>query len=233
MIIRAVFTKRNYLRYISHLDMVRLFHRTFNMAMIPVKYSEGFNPHPKFSIGNPLSLGVESEEEYLDLEMEGDMDVKEFIEKMNKSLPEDIRILRAISLEKATSVSAMIEWSFYELKFLLNGQMELEELTNLLNKYLENEEILMKRMKKKGRSKIEVEINIRPLIGNLVVKERDKDGFVVLNGLLKSGERGNLKPVDLIEVLERDLSLGIDLESVLIKRIGQFAQENDRIYKPL
>lgn len=211
--------------------MVRLFHRTFNRAMIPIKYSEGFNPHPKFSIGNPLSLGVESEEEYIDIEMEKDMDIDIFIDKMNAALPEDIKILRAIALDKAKSVSAMIEWSFYELKFL--GEVDLSELSKSLEKWLENDEILMKRMRKKGKGKIEVEINIRPLIGNIVVKEKDQDGFIVLNSLLKSGEHGNLKPMDFLSVVERDLALGIDLESIMIKRIGQFAQDKDRIYKPL
>lgn len=211
--------------------MVRLFHRTFNMAMIPIRYSEGFNPHPKFSIGNPLSLGVESEEEYIDIDMDKDMDVDLFIDKMNNALPDDIRILRAVSLEKATSVSAMIEWSYYELKFL--GDIDVDLLSKAIEKWLENDEILMKRMKKKGRGKIEVEINMRPLIGNARVEAKDEDGFIVLNSLLKSGEHGNLKPLDFIKGMERDLSLGIDLESVMIKRIGQYAQENDKIYKPL
>ncbi len=213
--------------------MVRLFHRTFNMAMIPIKYSEGFNPHPKFSIGNPLSLGVESEEEFIDIEMDKDIGVEEFIKKMNSALPEDIRILRAVALEKASSVSAMIEWSFYELKFMTEKEIDLNSLSDTLQKWLEKDEILSKKMKKKGRSKVEVDVNIRPLIGNLVVKDRDEDGFVVLNSLLKSGEHGNLKPINFIEAMEKDLSLTIDLESLMIKRIGQFAQENDKIYKPL
>ncbi len=211
--------------------MVRLFHRTFNMVMIPIKYSEGFNPHPKFSIGNPLSLGVESEEEYIDIEMERDMDIELFIDKMNEALPDDIKILRAISLEKASSVSSMIEWSYYELRFL--GDTDLNMLSKAIEKWLENDEILMKRMKKKGKGKIEIEINIRPLIGNLKVEKRDEDGFILLNSLLKSGERGNLKPIDFLHVMERDLSLGMDLDSIMIKRIGQYAQENDKIYKPL
>ena len=90
MIIRALFTKKNYLRYISHLDLVRLFHRTFNRSQLQIKYSEGFNPHPKFSIANPLSLGIESEGEYIDIELENDIKIDEFIDRMNKALPQDI-----------------------------------------------------------------------------------------------------------------------------------------------
>ncbi len=213
--------------------MVRLFHRTFNMSMIPIKYSEGFNPHPKFSIGNPLSLGVESEEEYMDIEMDKEMDIDEFIERMNNALPEDIQILRAAFLEKAPAVSSMIEWSFYELKFMIESEIDLNELSRIIQLWLEKDQILMKKMKKKGKGKVEVDVDIKPLIGNLVVKEKNEDGFIVLNSLLKSGEHGNLKPINFLETMERDLSIGMDLESIMLKRLGQYAQEDSQIYKPL
>lgn len=213
--------------------MVRLFHRSFNRAMLPVKYSEGFNPHPKFSIANPLSLGIESEEEYVDIEMEIDIPVEEFIQRMNEALPDDIRILRGKYLEKKDSISSLLEWSFYELKFFLNNDLDFINLQDKLDQWLKNEEIKMKRMKKKGKTKIEVEVNIRPLIGNIVVKGRDEYDFIVINALLKTGEVGNLKPLDFIETIKRDLEIDIDIESIMIKRIAQYAVENGKIYSPI
>lgn len=201
--------------------------------MIPVKYSEGFNPHPKFSIANPLSLGIESEEEYVDIEMERDISINEFIEKMNLALPDDIRILRGKYLEKKDSISSILEWSFYEIKFFVIGDLDSNTFQEKLDKWLEQEEIMMKRMRKKGRAKIEVEENIRPSIGNIVVKGRDEEGFIVLNTLLKTGEIGNLKPMDFTETIKRDLKVDIDMESVMIKRVAQYAEENGKIYSPI
>ena len=83
---RVKFIKTGYLKYLSHLDLVRLFIRAFSRANIPVKFSEGFNPHPKFSIGNPLPLGTESLAEYMDIELIEDMDPKEFMQKLNPIL---------------------------------------------------------------------------------------------------------------------------------------------------
>ena len=97
--LRVKFTKESYLKYISHLDLMRLFNRTFRRADIPIKYTEGFNPQPKFSIANPLALGIESISEYMDIELEEEMPVEDFIEKMNKELPKQIRILEGKYIE--------------------------------------------------------------------------------------------------------------------------------------
>ena len=116
MILRIKFNKKNYLRYISHLDLMRLFQRSFNKANIPIKYSEGFNPHPKFSIGAPLSLGIESNEEYMDIDLEY-MAVDEFIERMNGVLPKDIQIISGKYLEREESLNSIIAWESMKFNF--------------------------------------------------------------------------------------------------------------------
>ena len=59
-----VFSKTGLVKYISHLDMLRLFKRAFRRAGIELAYSQGFNPHPKMGFAQPLSLGYEAEAEY-------------------------------------------------------------------------------------------------------------------------------------------------------------------------
>ena len=70
-----VFSKTGYIRYTSHLDLLRLFKRAFRRAGIPVAYSHGFNPHPKMSFAQPLSLGYAAEEELLEFETEDPFDM--------------------------------------------------------------------------------------------------------------------------------------------------------------
>lgn len=60
------FTKVNDMKYISHIDLIRYFERLFIRADIPITYTQGFNPHPKFRFSLALPLGVESISEYLD-----------------------------------------------------------------------------------------------------------------------------------------------------------------------
>lgn len=233
MKIRALFTKKNYLRYISHLDLVRLFHRSFNRSQVPIKYSEGFNPHPKFSIANPLSLGIESEGEYIDVELAKDIKIEDFISRTNKALPEDIQIIKAVEINNEQSISAIIDWAYYEIKFILNKENNIEDLSKDIEKWIKSDEVLITRLKKKGRNKVQIEVNIIPSIGNVVVKDKDENDFIVINTLLKTGENGNLKPMDFIEAMNRDLSLDMDLESVMIKRLALYAEENGNIYNPL
>jgi radical SAM-linked protein len=91
-----VFSKKNDLKFISHLDLMRLFSRAFRRAGIPVKITEGFNPHPKFSIKRALKLGVESENEEASVVLTQALAPLDFTQRLNNQLPEGIFIKSAI-----------------------------------------------------------------------------------------------------------------------------------------
>lgn len=231
MILRVKFYKKNYLKYISHLDLLRLFQRSFNRADIPINYSQGFNPHPKFSIANPLALGMESEEEYMDIELDY-MPEEEFIEKMNMILPKDVQIIKAEYIENEESVAALIAWAFYEIKFNLFDNISKENLQDIFNTWLSQDEIMITKIKKKGKKTTEKEQNIKSLICNVVIKDINNN-HVLLEVLLKSGSNGNLKPTDFMELFVRDNPIEIDMDSITIKRLALYAEKNNNIYKPL
>ena len=233
MIIRVRFTKLGYLKYLSHLDLVRLFTRNFSRSNVPIKYSEGFNPHPKFSIGNPLSLGIESESEYMDVEFEEDISPEEFSRRMNEVLPKEIQIIDAKEIDSKASLSSIVKWSHYEIHLWIQEENKRIELREKLDSLLEREEIIIKKKKKKGKKKIEVDVNIIPWIGNVKFKEIDNEGYVVIQALLKTGEEGNLKPTELVYAMDETLSLGISLEMTRIKRLDALAEADGEIYRPL
>ena len=87
------------MKYISHLDLMRLFMRAIRRAELPVKMTEGFNPHPKFSIKRALKLGVESNNEEATIVLEELVEPEEFKEKLQKQLPEGIEV-KEVCLEK-------------------------------------------------------------------------------------------------------------------------------------
>ncbi|KPK23033.1 MAG: hypothetical protein AMJ70_04475, partial [Dehalococcoidia bacterium SG8_51_3] len=65
--LRIKYCRGEELKYISHLDIMRLWQRALNRAGISLAYSEGFHPHPKISLAAPLAIGVTSEAELMDV----------------------------------------------------------------------------------------------------------------------------------------------------------------------
>ena len=91
---RLLFEKTGNAIYISHLDLMRLFQRSFKRAGLLLKHTQGFNPRPSVSIAMPLSLGVESCCELLDFELEGEWPSNEEIrDRLNGVLVEGVKVL--------------------------------------------------------------------------------------------------------------------------------------------
>lgn len=232
LILRVKFNKKNYLKYIGHLDLLRLFQRTFNRAEIPVKYSEGFNPHPKFSIANPLSVGIQGEGEYMDIDLSEKIEPMDFINRMNDILPKDIQILDAIYPDDEKSISSILSWGLYEIRFDIHRELSFEKVGNIITNWLNNDEIKISRLRKKGKKKVMKEENIKPLIDRIEVVEK-KDHEVILEVLMRVGESGNLRPFDFIEALNRNDELNMDIDSTSLIRKALYVEEGDKRYMPI
>ena len=87
---RLLFTKTGRARYISHLDLMRTFQRAFSRAKIPIKHTEGFNPHPFVSIALPLSVGFSSQCEILEFGLLEGTSYEEVPERLTAAMPEGI-----------------------------------------------------------------------------------------------------------------------------------------------
>lgn len=87
------FTKKKKMKYISHLDLMRLLSRALRRAELPVKMTEGFSPHVKLSIKRALKLGIESEKEEAVICLKEPVVPSEFSLRLNKQLPEGIEVL--------------------------------------------------------------------------------------------------------------------------------------------
>jgi radical SAM-linked protein len=80
------------MRYISHLDLMRLFMRAMRRADLPLKLSEGFSPHPKLSLKRALKLGLESEHEEAAIALRLPVSPQDFKNKLQLQLPEGINL---------------------------------------------------------------------------------------------------------------------------------------------
>ena len=89
---RALFEKVGSARFISHLDLMRLFQRAFKRAGLPLTHTQGFNPRPSVSIALPLSLGAESHCELLDFDLESPVPPEGIRNRLNAALIDGIRV---------------------------------------------------------------------------------------------------------------------------------------------
>lgn len=83
------------MRFISHLDLMRLFQRALRRADLPVTITQGFSPHLKISINRALKLGAESLDEAMTVHMSKPVEPALFVELLNKNLPEGVKIAGA------------------------------------------------------------------------------------------------------------------------------------------
>ena len=90
---RAKYTKEGRLRFLGHLDLVRLLMRALRRAAVPLRYSRGFNPKPKMSFGPALPVGVYSEAEYFEFETTARLDPRDAAERIGRALPVGIRLV--------------------------------------------------------------------------------------------------------------------------------------------
>lgn len=92
---RLLFEKTGNAVWISHLDLMRLFQRAFKRAGLPLKHTQGFNPRPSVSIALPLSVGVQSNCELLDFELDGEsVDNETICEALNRVMVSGVRVLK-------------------------------------------------------------------------------------------------------------------------------------------
>ena len=95
MKIGSNFQKTGDMRFISHLDLMRLVQRALRRANLPVTITQGFSPRLKISINRALKLGVESLDEALTVHVSKRVEPALFIGSLNKNLPQGVKIAKA------------------------------------------------------------------------------------------------------------------------------------------
>ena len=180
------FTKNNGAKFISHLDTVRTLHRAFRRAELPIAYSKGFNPHASISVASPLSLGIESNAEYADVEINEEIEVNIINKALNDRLPNDIKIAKVVKINgKMPASMAVVALAKYSIRFDKEASEEL--CSNIINEILQQEEIMKMKRSKAG----EKLINIRPFIKDLSYEKFD-NGHIKFDCLLQAGSNGSL-----------------------------------------
>lgn len=134
--LRIRFCRGEEVKFLSHLDMMRLWQRALYRAEIPVAYSEGFTPHPRISLAAPLAVGVTSEAELMDIIMTKPVSPHWFTAALSQQLPPGLKIVQVypISLNQP-SLQSQIAYAEYRVEVKAEGQQRGVEsvLTGLLS----------------------------------------------------------------------------------------------------
>ena len=109
---RLCFSKKGNLKFIGHLDFLRVFGEMISRSRLPVSYSAGFNPHILLSFALPLPLGFESENDYADLVFDESLPDEDITAGLNGVAPGGLVIKSACDArDKCASVVAMADYS--------------------------------------------------------------------------------------------------------------------------
>ena len=180
---RLLFSKAGRARYISHLDLMRTFQRAFFRAGIPIKHTEGFNPHAFVSIALPLSVGYSSECEILEFGLLDGVGEDEVPARLNRALPEGITIQCCYKAERPikalTSLNYIITFD-YESGVPTGAETALKEL-------LSRESLIVTKKSKKAKSGF-TQVDLIPLIRGWSVEGRRDT--LILNTVLAAQNPG-------------------------------------------
>lgn len=202
MNIRFQFKRGEKLKFISHLEIMRVFERAFKRASIQVTHSQGFNPRPNIVFALPMPVGLSSDGEFADVELEKTYELSDFIEKINSHLPEGIKVVDAKEKTTKTKVMGIVNAARYRIDFEAPKNTEINEIiSNVLTK----KKIIVLKKTKRGEN----EFDIRPLVYELSGDFAEGTGF--FNVLLGAGQNDNVRPELFIEGVQGCIDIPIEM----------------------
>lgn len=200
MKIRVRFSKCGNVKYVGHLDTMRLFQRAIKVAQLPVGYSQGFSPHSLVYFALPLAVGMSSEGEYMEIVMAEPITVEEVKERLSKVMVAGITLLDVFEVEEKTpSLMSLVQGADYKLMLSVPNCNEITAAT-LEAKVEESDELIVLKKGKKGIAPVD----IKPLI---LESQFTQDEEVILIDLkVYAGSSRNLNPDLFVKALLGDQS---------------------------
>lgn len=178
-------------KYISHLDFMRCFHRAIRRSPLQFEFSHGFNPHPIMTIAQPLSVGVTSESEYMKVGFDGEYDENYVVKELNAAMPDGFTVYAAKRTDSKEYDITKLDQAVYIVEIECTGDFDVE-------KFMANPEL---KVMKKSKSGVK-ESDIRPHIFELE-KLSEENGIMTVRMCVSVGSVYNLKPESVVEAMEK------------------------------
>ena len=212
---RIQYIQGDEVKYISHLDFLRTINRVFARADLPIKFSNGFNPHPVMTIGLPLSVGTTSVCDVLDVDLTQDMDIAELTERINKNCPLGIRVTAAKRAENLKPLFN-IDSAMYTARFDADGDPRIAD-------FAAAESVMIEKKSKRGMK----EVNIKDFIRSLGATDGgDMEYGVIMH--INAGNFSNLKPELVLSAMSG--FSGVNLSNIAINREKIFFDDGEPVF---
>jgi radical SAM-linked protein len=214
--------KTGSLKYLSHLELLRAFERSFRRAQLDIVLSGGFNPRPKVSYGSALSVGVASIAEYMTVDLADEHNPDEIIERISFVLPEGLKVYKAKYIfTKSQSIMSAVQSQAYLIKVLKCPD---DVLINSALSDVVSEERLLVRHKNKEKW---VETRKAILDWRIIRYDENRDEQCAeFYLLLSAGGSDTVRPEVSMKMLFDRLSAGDKCEIIEICRINQYVNRD-------
>jgi radical SAM-linked protein len=223
---RLKYKRDKSVEYVAHLDTIQVFSRACRRAGIPVAYSQGFNPKPSMVFGAPAAMGMTSDSEIMDIELNTQMQCDELKATLNANLPSGFRVLDCRLKETKSNIMALVKASSYEIK--LSYETSYSRLKKVVEDIMTSTEVVVPKKTKSGIN----DTNIRNMIYYIQLKGQDEEQPASLSMMLTSGNEGSLKPELLMGAMNKiDPDLKAEIREV--HRTGMYVQGDDGLVDPL
>jgi radical SAM-linked protein len=188
--VRIKFAKEGEARFLSHLELAHLFYRASRRADLPLSYSEGFHPMPRLVFARALPVGVESQGEIVDMELEGKITPVEVMERLNQTLPPGLKIVEVKEVSLLIPLSSFPQRSVYRIS--LDRLLSKEETLAKIEGFVKKAEFFLPQ-ERKGKMR---SVDVRPLVEEIGVREENSHWGVVL--IVREGMGRSAKASEII-----------------------------------
>lgn len=225
MKIRIKFRKYGVMKYIGHLDIMRYFQKCMRRAKIDIAYSGGFSPHQIMSFAAPLGVGITSDGEYVDIEVNSSESTEISLKRLNEVMAEGVLVTSYRRLKdtdkKAMSLVAAADYELHIKNGYEVPQVDFEEAYRKF--YLESSEILITKQTKKS----EKVMDLKKLLYDFQIHyEEDKPVFYLK---VCTGSTDNVKPELVLEAFYKSFGMELEPISIQIHRIDVYGWEGGEL----
>jgi len=215
MKLRFQITKEKEIRFISHLEYVRTIGRAIRRAKLPAAYSQGFNPHMKYSLASALGVGVVSYAEFVELELTEPMNPLEAAEAFKKALPRGIRVLAVDAVEtNAPALMSVAGGAEYRVTVPWTG-----DVADAVEDFNRADSVYFEKQAPKAKEKVK-RIDVKFYIPEISVVQRETE--TELHFHCRITHNGSMKAVDLLNTLNERYGLQIPVEKADIERMDLY-----------
>ena len=222
MNIRMKFKKHGCMKFIGHLDIMRYFQKAIRRADIDIAYSEGFSPHMIMSFAAPLGVGLTSEGEYVDLQVNSCASSKAAVDALNSVMVDGMEVV-SFKLLPETVKNAMASVAAADYFVNFREGYAPENWEEKFMAFLQKEEMLI--VKKTKRS--EAEVNLKPML----YKAEIRDGGIFMQ--VACGSVNNLKPELVMEAFAKEADIELAPFALEVCRLEVYADLGDETTKKL